>query len=147
MSLEETAEQIVIPQLVERFRGDEILAGMISTYKGQPAVLSIDPVPQDVEFPFIVFDGFEIGDEYGTKDLAGKDLRIRLRAYGEAVGTTKYIDAICGRMAFLTDRKPFDLGLEWNNYAAEASGPTNAPTSPDLYGRAVMLKLLVIARS
>jgi hypothetical protein len=126
--------------LFDVLAADAELAGLLSTYEGEPAIFSADPVPQDATRPFLVISGSDTDDDFGAKNEVGRSVVRSLRVYGDAdEGTIKPVDDIAERVRSLFHRNPFPV-TGTIVYMVDAQGPLDAPAGPDLYGRRVVLR-------
>lgn len=122
-----------------RLAGDATLTGLLSTYRGEPAIFTADPVPSDARFPFVVITGPEGDDDYGFKNRAGRDVRRRIRAYTRATGSIDVVEAIAERVRVVLHRQPIS-----DAYVVDVKGPELAPSDPDIYGRSLVARLLTL---
>lgn len=125
--------------LYDRLAGDATLVAMLSTYQGEPAIFTADPVPPTAKFPFVVITGPESDVDAGYKNAAGRDVHRRVRAYTKATGSVDAVEAIASRIFTLLHRQP--LG---DAYVMDVRGPEMAPSDPDTYGRALVARALTL---
>lgn len=120
---------------------DATLAGLLSTYGGEPAVFTTDPAPGDAELPYIVTAGEVSQAPFDTKTTRGRDIMRDVRCYADASGSAVDVEAIAERVRALLHRQPLVIpGFVW--MLAECSGPIVADEH-DAYGRIVTVRLMI----
>lgn len=126
-------------ELYDELAGDEELVRMLATYRGAPAIFT-DLIPEDAKLPFVFIAPPESDDDYGYKNLEGRDLRRQVRAFTSSRTSPLVVEAIAHRVRSLLHRRP--LGPA---YVADVEGPMSAPTSPDIHGRTLRVRFLTTA--
>lgn len=122
---------------------DVDLAGRLATYNGEPAIFTIDPIPQNATFPAVIISGSDTDDDYGAKNEDARSVVRTIRTYADAdVGTTSVVDDIAERLRSLLHRQPFAVagGVV---YLVDVQGPLSAPSTADLHGRRVVVRFAV----
>lgn len=121
--------------------GDATLAGLLSTYGGNPAVFTTDPAPGDATLPYVVTAG-EVSDvAFDTKLTRGRTIMRDVRCYDAAGGSAVAVEEIAERVRALLHRQPVAVaGFNW--ILAECSGPI-AADERDAYGRIVTVRMTV----
>jgi len=120
---------------------DAPLVAMLSPYKGNPGIFTIEPVPGDASAPYLVSAGAVMQVPWDTKTSRGRHLIRDVRAYAPADGSTLVVDAIIERVRALLHRRALVVdGFEW--VISNVSGPI-AVDEPDFYGRVVSLDLRI----
>jgi hypothetical protein len=121
--------------------GDGTLAGLLSTYGGNPAVFTMDPAPGDADLPYIVTAGEVSQVPFDTKTTRGRTILRDVRCYDEADGSAVTVEAIAERVRALLHRQAVTIaGFNW--ILAECSGPIVADER-DAYGRIVTVRMML----
>lgn len=122
-----------------RLANDATLAGLLASYRGEPAVFTTDPAPGDATLPYIVTAGEVAQSPFDTKTTRGRQVSRDVRCYALADGSAVVIEAIVERVRALLHRRILAvLGFSW--IMAECSGPIVADEQ-DAYGRILTVKL------
>jgi len=125
----------------DRMAGDATLTALISTYRGAPAVFTIDPAPGDATLPYIVSAGQPVDTPFDTKTTRGRQLTRDIRCYASADGSAELIESIAERVRELFHRQVLTItGFVW--IWAECSGPIVADEQ-DAYGRVVSVRMTI----
>jgi len=120
---------------------DGVLAGLLGTYGGLPAVFTTDPAPGDAALPYIVTAGEASQTAWDTKTTRGRQLWRDVRCYAAASGSTVTVEAIAERVRALLHRQSIVIaGFEW--IISECAGPI-ALDEQDVYGRIVTAKMTI----
>jgi Protein of unknown function (DUF3168) len=116
---------------------DATLAAMLSTYESLPAVISADPVPNEVARPYVVIDGAMHDEPWGGKveEISGREIHLDIRMYTDATGSSKAIDAIAERVRTLLHLIPLNVTGYTTIIARCIAGPLKVPTDPRIMGR------------
>jgi len=131
---------ILTEAIYNRLAGDITLAIMLSQYRGQPAIFTIDPAPGDAALPYIVTAGEASQSPWDTKLTRGRNLVRDVRCYAEADGSVVTIEAIAERVRYLLHRQALTIGsFEW--VISDCGGPIVADES-GIYGRIISLSLM-----
>ena len=132
---------IITEALYDVLTSDGTLAGLLSTYGGQPAVFTTDPAPDDAELPYIVTAGEVAQSPFDTKTTLGREIMRDVRCYADASGSAVDIEAIAERVRALLHRQPLVIpGFVW--MLAECSGPIVADER-DAYARIITVRMIV----
>lgn len=130
---------ILTAAIQDRLAGDLTLAGLLSQYKGSPAVFTTDPAPGDAQLPYIITPGEISQAPFDTKTTRGRELIRDVRCYAAATGSAVEIEAIVERARVLLHRQPLSIdGFTW--LLSDVSGPILADEE-DTYGRILSLSL------
>lgn len=124
--------------------GDAMLIGMLSTYKTKPAIFTVDPAPEDADFPYIVSAGSPVQTPYDTKLTRGRQIWRDVRCYAEKSGSAVGVEAIAERVRDLLHRQSLETA-EIETIWAECEGPTVADDG-ESYGRIVTLKITILEK-
>lgn len=132
---------VVTAAIYDLLAGDATLVALLSTYKGEPAVITTDPAPGDAELPYVVSAGEVSQAPFDTKTTRGRAIVRDVRCYAEASGSAIVVEAIAERVRALLHRQELAIdGFAW--ILAECSGPIVADER-DAYGRIVSVRLTV----
>ena len=127
--------------IYDRLVGDATLAGLLSTYGGNPAVFTTDPAPGDADLPYVVTAGAVSVAPFDTKTTLGRQVVRDVRCYAAAEGSAVTVEAIAERVRWLFHRRTLTVaGFSW--IWAECSGPIGAD-EPDAYGRIVTVSMTI----
>lgn len=130
---------ILTSTIFDRLAGDIILTGMLSIYKGAPAIFTTDPVPGDATSPYIVTAGEITQSPWDTKTSRGRSLVRDVRCYADADGSVILIETIAERVRALLHRQALTIGgFQW--VISDCGGPIVAD-EPGSYARIVSLSL------
>lgn len=132
---------LITSALYDRLAGDAMLAGMLATYGGQPAVFTTDPVPGDATLPYVVSAGDVTSSPFDTKTEVGREIWRDVRCYAEADGSALAIEAIAERVYQLLHRQPLVVA-GYGMFVAECSGPVVADEE-DVYGRVITIRSIL----
>lgn len=121
--------------------GDATLAGLLSTYQGQPAVFTTDPAPGDAVLPYIVTPGEIAQVPFDTKTTRGRTATRDVRCYSAASGSAMAVEAIAERVRALLHRQAIVIdNFEW--IIGDCSGPITADEQ-DAYGRILSISITI----
>lgn len=133
---------LVTQALYERLAGDATLVGLLSTYRGEPAIFTTDPAPGDAELPYIVSAGHVAVVPFDTKVDRGRQIWRDVRCYAAADGSAVTVEALAERVWALLHRQPLDVE-GFGVFLAQCSGPI-AADEPDAYGRIVTVRIIMM---
>lgn len=132
---------ILTQAIYDRLSTDATLVGLLSTYRGGPAIFTTDPAPGDAANPLIVTAGETTQTPFDTKSSRGREIYRDVRCYTDATGSSLLVELIAERVRALLHR--YELTIAgYRAIVAEVSGPT-AADEQDAYGRILSLRLLV----
>lgn len=130
---------ILTQAIYDHLAADGILVALLSSYKGEPAIFTIDPAPGDASTPYVVTAGEIVQTPFDSKTTRGRSLVRDVRIYDEASGSAIVIEAIAERVRLLLHRQPLSIGgYEW--IISDCGGPIVADER-DYYGRIISLSL------
>ncbi|MCJ7529799.1 MAG: DUF3168 domain-containing protein [Anaerolineales bacterium] len=130
---------ILTATIFDRLAGDIILTGMLSEYKGIPAIFTTDPAPGDAILPYIVTAGEVTQSPWDTKTTRGRSLTRDVRCYADADGSAVLIETIAERVRALLHRQALAIGgYQW--VISDCGGPIVAD-EPGSYARIISLSL------
>lgn len=122
----------------EELSGDPTLAGLLSSYGGQPAVFTAEP-PAKAQLPYIVTEGHVSDVPMDTKTTRARDVLRDVRCYAEKDGDSTLIESIAERVREVLHRRAAALG------AVEITGTyVSGPIAADeerAYGRVLTVRL------
>jgi len=133
---------MITKAIYQRLAGDATLTGMLSTYKTKPAIFTVDPAPEDAEFPYIVTAGSPVQTPYDTKTSQGRQIWRDVRCYTDKSGSAATVESIAERVRELLHRQNLS-DTAFSTIWAECEGPTVADDG-ESYGRIVTLKITVV---
>lgn len=126
--------------LYDILAGDGTLAALLATYRGAPAIFTIDPAPGDAVLPYIVAAGEVTQPPFDTKTTRGREIWRDVRCYAAVDGSATTVEAIAERVRELLHRQPLAAaGFTW--IWSECSGPI-AADELESYGRIVTAKIV-----
>lgn len=130
---------ILTKAIYDRLASDATLTGLLSSYRGSPAIFTTDPAPGDAVLPYIVTAGEVSQAPADTKTTRGRVLLRDVRCYAAADGGAVVIEAIAERVRALLHRQPLNIdGYQW--ILSSVTGPIGADET-DAYGRIITLNL------
>lgn len=115
--------------------GDPDLIALLASYKGNPAVFTIDPVPGDADTPYVVTVGEAVHLPWDTKTSRGREFIRDIRAYADEDGNNVPVEAIAERVRAIFHRRALVIG-GYNWIISDVTGPIVAD-GPGFYGRVV----------
>lgn len=99
--------------IYNRLISDTTLTAKLATYKGLPAVFTIEPIPEDAELPYIVISNPISDIPFDTKTTLGREMVIDVRCYTNDTGSKVAVEDIAERVRELFHRQRIDV----NGYA------------------------------
>lgn len=131
---------VLTPGIYDVLANDATLIALLSTYKGSPAVFTVDPAPGDAVKPYVVTAGEVSQAPFDTKTTRGRDAIRDVRCYAEANGSAVEVEAIAERVRALLHRQAVTIdGFTW--LVSNVTGPIVADED-DAYGRIISLRLI-----
>lgn len=126
--------------IYDRLSSDPTLTGLLASYKGLPAIFTVDPAPGDAALPYIVSAGEVSQAPNDTKTTRGRSIMRDVRCYAEADGSAVVVEAIAERVRALLHRQPLEIdGYRW--ILSDVTGPV-AADEQDAYARIITLSLI-----
>lgn len=125
--------------IADQLIADATLEALLSTYESEPAIFTVDPAPEGAEKPYIVIGPIIDGAPFDTKTSRGRSVRVDVRCYAEATGSSDDIEAISERVRAVLHRVELtidDHAWEWSS----CFGPISADEE-DAYGRIVTVQI------
>ena len=120
---------------------DAELTGMVSSYKNKPAIFTVDPAPEDAEFPYILTAGETVQTPWDTKQTRGRQIWRDIRIYSEMDGSAVTVETIAERVRELLHRTKI-TGTNFSSVWTECEGPTKADDGAS-YGRIITIKITI----
>ena len=77
---------MITKALYLKLAGDTTLISYLSTYKTKPAIFTVDPAPENAEFPYLVLAGDSAGQAFDTKLTQGQTVWRDIRIYAKQSG-------------------------------------------------------------
>lgn len=133
---------MITQAIYEKLANDPTLVSMLSSYGGSPAIFTVDPAPEDAEYPYIVTAGSPVQVPYDTKTSTGRQIWRDVRCYDAKSGSAETVEGIAERVRALLHRQELS-SLNFVTIWAECEGPTVADDG-ESYGRIVTLKFTVV---
>lgn len=127
--------------LYDRLAGDGTLVALLATYRGEPAIFTVDPAPPDAALPYIVTAGSVVDNAWDTKTTRGRQVWRDVRCYAPATGSSVTVEAIAERVRALLHRHYLEVD-DHVTYLAETAGPI-ALGDNEAYGRIVTVRLTI----
>jgi len=121
---------------------DANLVAMLATYRGAPAIFTVDPPPADAVLPYIVTAGEAVHRPFDTKLTRGREIWRDVRCYANDTGSADTIEQIAERVRALLHRQIFSID-GFSIEVAECFGPIVAD-EPDAYGRVVTARIIMM---
>lgn len=145
----------VTQRLYDVLRNDAVLTAQLATYQGLPAVFTTDPVPEGATFPYVWVRG---PSQNFRSDCLNQTMRTVSRdivSFTEETGDPTAVDNIAWRVREIFD-DPHGRGLvgtlggmadpgggNWYPIILDASGPNEANSDADTYGRSVDITVTI----
>lgn len=128
--------------IYDRLAGDATLTAMLSTYRGAPAIFTVDPAPEDAVAPFVVTAGHVADVAFDTKTTLGREVWRDVRCYtGDKEGSALVVEAVAERVRVLLHRHKLVV-TGFTTMVAECSGPVVADEQ-GAFGRIVTVRLMM----
>lgn len=128
--------------VADRLKGDSVLAGLLSTYNGSPAVFTIEPVPGDAKLPYISTPPNIADVDADTKTTFGRDIRRDIRCFAPADGSATLVEQIAERVRWLFHRQKFFVS-GYGLVQSTCAGPFLLPTDGTVYGLGLTVRLIL----
>lgn len=130
--------------IYERMANDATLTSLITTYEGGPAIFTVDPIPTDAEFPFVVANEDIAFPNFDTKTKQGFDLTRNVKVFTLANGSRKLLGQIADRLQFLFHKQEDLIQVDgFKVIIANMRGPRITPTDERVYGVELELRLVI----
>lgn len=134
---------VLTAAVYDRMANDATLTGLISTYKGEPAVFTTDPAPGDAVLPYIVTAGEVAQSPWDTKTTRGRRAFRDVRCYQSAKdGSPMVVEAMVERARALFHRYMLTV-TDFGVIVANCVGPIVAD-EPDVYGRILTVEFMLV---
>lgn len=133
---------VLTAAVYDRMANDATLTGLISTYKGEPAIFTIDPVPGDATLPYIVTAGEIAQAPFDTKTTRGRRPFRDVRCYASADGSAVTVEAMAERVRALFHRYELTV-VDFGVIVANCVGPIVADEQ-DAYGRILTVEFMLV---
>jgi hypothetical protein len=130
--------------LLQRLSGESSIVSAVATYADGPAIFTGGLVPADAVFPYV-----HVAGPVGGGNLAGKshnrtDVFFDVGIFSDDPESAAAVEAVAWAIRRALHRRPLALGSA-KNVVAEAGVPTLAPTSENVVGMTVGLRLILSA--
>lgn len=123
---------------------DATLVSLVGLYAGLPKVLT-DPIPEDVELPFIVLSGPIADESFETVgDILGREVLYDIRVHADRIGSSvAQVTTLAERVRTVLHRQSVPVaGLSW--VTTRMSGPI-VSDDEESFGRVLTARLLYSA--
>ena len=124
-------------------KGDATLIADLSSFNSRKSIFMYQPIPKDVEPPYIISTGEISDDSFDTKDTVGREIRRDIRCYDFAEGDAIRIERIAERVRTLFHRQSISF-TGFKTIHIDVFGPIIADEE-DLYGRILTVRCLLDA--
>lgn len=115
----------------DKLSANSFITDYLATYRSNPAVLDVDPVPEDCDYPAVLIRGPVSGDRSGTRGSKGSDTDYDVVLYGEKSYSWSELRQVAWKIWEVLERADFTLeGYE--SVGVQAAPPVTAP-DPDGY--------------
>lgn len=130
--------------LFERLSAVSAIADKVSKRDGKPAIFTGGRVPADAEFPFVHVAGPVGGGNLPGKTHNRSDVFFDVGVFDDDPESAEDVEAIAWEIHRALHRRPLALGVG-KNVVADAGVPTLAPTSENVVGMTVGVRLVLSA--
>ena len=121
---------------------DANLVAMLATYRGAPAIFTVDPPPADAVLPYVVTAGEAVHRPFDTKTTRGREIWRDVRCYAAVGDSAVVVEAIADRVRTLLHRAPLSI-TGYDAVIAECIGPIVADEI-DAYGRILTARITMM---
>ena len=124
--------------IYNRLVSDLSLISRLASYKGQPAVFTIDPVPANAVLPYVVVSGPTSDVPFDTKTTEGREMLVDVRCYTDDNGSKALVEDIAERVRELFHRQKINV-TGYDNLITVCNGPIFM-TEDGAYGMIVTIR-------
>ena len=125
--------------------GDATLTNVLKQWEGRPAIFTYEPVPKDVELPYVITAGEIANEPNDSKDTTGRRITRDIRVYTDRTGSTAAIESLAERIRTLFHRSSISI-TGFKTIYVNVSGPRIADEDK-VYGRILSVELLLSVTS
>jgi hypothetical protein len=126
--------------LYDRLKDDATLQGLLSSYDGEAAVFSTDPIPEDAVLPYVTITDLATSP-FDSKTTLGLDLSYDIGCYTTDDGSAVDVEDIKVRVRELLHRHVLTIA-NYTTIIADVSGMLQADED-GVFGRIVTIRLVV----
>lgn len=120
------------------------VASAMSTFKGLPAIFTDDEVPGKAQFPYTHIRPAMLNEPWDTKNVTfGRLVAIDVAVYQANTGDSSLCDDVAEIIRNRLHRQAVTIS-GYGTLIAQASGPVQAPTDDQVYGRIVTATVTII---
>lgn len=128
-----------------RMASDPTLTGLLSVYKGAPAIFTATPIPGDADLPLITaFGNATAPSDVPEASKQGIAVRVQrdINCYAAASGSAVVVEDIAGRVFELFERQERAIAVPgWRVVRSRADFPIVGETDESAYGLLVLVEL------
>lgn len=118
--------------------GDAVLAALLSTFEGAPAVFSARPAPDGAVPPFVITEGSVADLPDDTLGRFGREITRDISVWFPASDDPTNLEAAAERIRTLFHHRPLSVA-GYHHVMTRASGPISVVTDGDEQGRVVTI--------
>lgn len=127
----------------DRLVTDANLTAMLTAYKTEPAVFTVEPVPGDAVLPYIVTVGHVSDVPFDTFGVTGREINRDIRCYTKNSGSMFTLSAILDRVRFLFHRHRLSI-VGHENIMTTCLSTTTGLDDDESYGGIVTIRALIV---
>ena len=118
--------------IYNQLANDSTLTALLTDYNGVHAIFTIEPIPGDADYPYIVISQVTMTPD-DTKSTQGREILWDVRCYTEATGTKATVESIAEQVRSLLHRYALVI-TGYTTIVAEVSNIIDAPQEDGVYG-------------
>lgn len=123
--------------------GDSTLTDDLSSFNGRASIFTYEPIPKDVDKPYIITTGEISNEAEDTKDTEGRRITRDIRVYAPESGDSILIESLAERIRTLFHRSSISI-TGFKTIYVNVSGPVNV-NEENVYGRVLSVEVLLSA--
>ena len=128
-----------------RMASDAELTGLLSVYKGAPAIFTAVPIPGDADLPLVTAFGNATAPSdvpEASKQSVAVRVQRDINCYAQATGSAARVEQIANRVFELFEREEDAINVSgWRVVRARADFPIVGETDETAYGLLVLVEL------
>lgn len=130
-------------KIFQKLISNENITNNVSEYLGYPSIFTVEPIPTDVELPYIIVNQVsEVPNETKTKD--GRSILIDIRIYTNEDGNISLIENLVEEIYQMFHNKEISTN-DFENYLLRVVEISNADEEK-VYGRIVSIRALFLKK-
>ena len=122
------------------------ITSLLGVFELKPAVFTQSPIPGVATGPYIVIGDSVADTAFDTKTSVGRTTLTDIAIYDVESGNPTAVQDVAELVRDLFHRSPVTVE-GYGAFLADATGPIEAPTADQIYGRIVSVTLTSIRRS